>query len=451
MRNGLVCTTLATLLWLVAGLAHANSGSAAEATRLKLYAQLAEHNLLQMMLVVPRGNAGITKSSESGLRIAGNTLCVDMTPLTDELDTREVRELPEEARRQPIAAGEFYAAVRFDPPRLAKAQDDVNSYRSDLAATFSRFATAKFVKKITVELAQTGRGCTPDVIAVPALHFLRRPPTQQRPVSAWLERLQRQDVILIGTISTADLRAGRAQRLAGQTPERVGAALAANSATGAIANKPSVVAYGALRIEAGSFKTCYVSSDDPLPALASWAMADSDKVKRWMNATPATPKAIADLDAVLAEFRKPQAQRDCTLLVADTRTLARVSHQLERERYRPTLYAETASGEQILAAYGFRSLDELRFARDIGLDSGEQLALLRSLDIDTRAAYDKAVQRYSWQFGATKPDVRTLAAFVRDEREAHSRGTTVKELRAERAKREQDKPRRVSALSGPKT
>jgi hypothetical protein len=205
-------------------------------------------------------------------------------------------------------------------------------------------------------------------------------------------------------------------------------------------------AYGALRIESGRFRICYEASDDPLPQLAAWALADSDKVKRWMSASPETPKAISDLDAILAEFRKPAGQRQCTLLVAATAVIGRAKAQLERERLTPVSFPDTASATQVLSAYGFRNVEELRFARAIGADSGELFAQLRALGLDHRAGYDQALRRYSWQYGAAKPDAEGLAQFVRDEREASARGMSVKALRAERAKREDAKVRKVSGV-----
>jgi hypothetical protein len=150
----------------------------------------------------------------------------------------------------------------------------------------------------------------------------------------------------------------------------------------------------------------------------------------------------------VTEFLKPAAQRSCTLLVASTPVLAQVKAVLEREKRVVSLYPETVSGRQVLAAFGFSNIEEFSFARDIGIERGEQFAALRTLGLGTRASYNKALQRDSWQFGTTVPAAETLLSFVRDEREAAARGTTVKALRADRAEREERKSRKMKAASG---
>ena len=419
----------------------------AVAARTRLYAQLADHNLLQIMLVVPvgPGKTILVKHREGRWDISGDVLCVDVGALREEIETREVRELPEEARKQPIAAAEFYRAVRFEPPRLVGADED-RDHAADLTAALTRFAAAKFARKVAVDLAHGAAGCNPDAYAVPAIRFFKRAHAQPGQAT-WFVRMERGELVTLGTLGIGELRAARGQRLAMTPTGQPAGVRGADQVKRATASREDV-AYGALRIETGRFKICYAAGEDPLPQLVAWALADSDKAKRWMNATPETPKAIADLDAILADFRKPSHQRSCTLLVATTAALTRVKMQLEREKLVPALYPETVGSAQVLAAYGFRNLEELKFARDIGAESSELFALLRNLGLGHREGYDLALRRYSWQLGAAKPDAETLASFVRDEREAAAKGMSVKALRAERAKREDAKSRRVSAVSG---
>jgi hypothetical protein len=437
---------LAGVLLLATVPAWANSGSenASSVARARLYAQLADHNLLQIMLVVPTaaGKSKLTKSPEQGWKLSGDVLCVDLAPLGDEIDMRAMREFPEDARTQTIPAGEFYRAIRFDPPRPGK-HDDERDYRADMKAALTRYAAAKLVKKVTVELKQGAGGCTADVLAVPAIRFFKRAGTQ--PVAdSWVQRMERGDVAVLGQLSVAELRVALQQRVGGASGEHAKATPSADAAKRATVHD---MIYGALRVDTGRFKPCYVAAEDPLQQLVAWSLADSEKVKRWMRANPQTPKAIADLDSILADFRKPAAQRNCTLLVATTPVLAKVKAQLEREKLPVVVYPETASATQVLAAYGFRTIDELELARAIGIESGEQFAPLRSLGLDTRAGYDQALTRYAWQFGSRKPDAATLAAFVRDEREAATKAMTVRELHAERAKRAQTKSQRAASTS----
>ena len=415
----------ALLLLAFAVLPHSLGAKTAWAADVRLYAQLADHSLLQIMLVVPtgRGQTSLSKSRDSAWNSSSNVLCVDVGPLRKAIETHRVRELPEEAREQAILGDEFYRAVRFDPPRSI-ARDQDRDYAADLNAAFNRFITAKLVRKVTIELTYNGTGCTADVFAVPAIRFLKRANPQAK-YGSWLKRLERGDVVVLGMVSIAEVRAARIQRLA---------ALAAHSADGMAASVEDRV-YGALRVEPAQFKTCYLANDDPLPQLVAWTLSDSNAVKRWMKAAPETPKAIADLDVIITEFLKPAAQRNCTFLVASMPVLTQVKAVLERKKRAAMLYPETVSGRQVLAAYGFRSNEELLFARDIGIQSGEQFAVLRTLGLGTRTSYDKALRRYAWQFGSTVPDPETLASFVRDERKAAAEGTTVKALRAERAKR----------------
>lgn len=430
-----LCVSIVVLLTLLTASTSSNADPDRAAARARLYAQLAEHNLLQIMLVVPKtaGAANLSKRSDSGWTLHGDVLCVDVGALREEIETRDVREFPDEVRRQPIDAGAFYRAVRFSPPQLITPSDD-RDYVADLSAALRRFAHAKLVKKVAIDINQGGAGCAADAFAVPAIRFYSRANPLTRNAS-WLERLQRGDAVVLGLLTVAELRAATNERIAaGPTSMPRSVRVDRPDATNARAEE---TIYGALRIEPGRCKPCYVASDDPLPQLVAWTMADSAAVKRWMNGTSETPKPIADLDGILAEFRKPATQRNCTLLVATTPVLERVKSGLERDKFTPTLYPETASSKQVLAAFGFRTLEELRFARDFGVTSGEQFAQLRVLGLDTRAAFESAVRRYSWLFGNPKPDAETLAHFVRDEREAAARGMSVKALRAERSKREQ--------------
>jgi hypothetical protein len=431
----------ALLLPASAALPHGPGENAIRAAHARLYAQLADHSLLQIMLVVPSATSktSLSKSREGAWKSSSDVLCVDVSPLRKAIETHGVQELPGEARKQAIFGDEFYRAVRFDPPRLV-ARDQDRDHGADLNAALSRFAAAKLVRNVTIELNHNGTGCTPDAFAVPAIRFFKRANPQARPVS-WLKRLERGDVVLLGMLSIAELRSARVQREAAlvthgtEQAKRVG-----------LPNEDTV--YGALRVESAGFKPCYVADNDPLPQLVAWTLAGSKSVERWMKAAPETPKAIADLDAIVTEFLKPAAQCNCTLLVASTPVLAQVKAVLEREKRVAALYPETVTGRQVLAAFGFSSMEEFSFARDIGIESGEQFAALRTLGLGTRARYDKALQRYVWQFGTTVPDTEALLTFVRDEREAAAKGTTVKALRAERAKREERKFHRIKAASG---
>lgn len=275
---------------------------------------------------------------------------------------------------------------------------------------------------------------------MPAIRFQKRAGARVTQ-SSWAERLDRKQVAIFGMLTHGELKAARTQRLA----------TLQNRPSPAAPGEPSLsyfgteAQYGALRVDAKQFKPCYVAGDDPFPAMVAWSLMSSDKVKRWMSSTPETPKMIADLELVLGEFRKPAAQRQCSVLVAATAVLNRVKASLERDKIATALYAETASGRQVLSAYGFRNVEELRLARELGLEGGEQFAPLRTLGIDTRDAYGKAVERYMWSIGGQRPNVDLVASFVRDEREAVARGISVKALRTERARREEDKGRRVTA------
>lgn len=414
------------------------------AARLRVYSQLAHHNLLQITLVVPKGKANLSRGADGAWKLAGDILCLDVGPLRDEIETREVSAFPEEARKNPIVGGDFYRAARMEPPRLLPPDQDYD-FDADLNATFARFAMAKLAKKVISELNQSGAACIPDVIAVPAIRFHRQA-SSRGTQAAWLERMDRGDLVMLGMVSIADLRMARSQRIAARPGERPVATSRGDLVKPAAAAATESV-YGALRVDTGRFRTCYVSGEDPLLPLAAWIIADSDKVKRWVKAAPETPKMIADLDAVIAELRKSGSERQCTVLVGATSVLAKVKAALEHEKLAVSLYPETASAPQVLAAFGFRSVAELKFARDIGIDSGEQFNVLRALGLDTRVSYDKALVRYSWVFGSAKPDAETLAAFVRDEREAAAKGMTVKALRAEREKREGDKVRKITTAA----
>jgi hypothetical protein len=430
----------ALLLTASAALPNGSRENATQAARARLYAQLADHSLLQIMLVVPRGpgKTSLSKSREGAWNSSSDVLCVDVSPLRKAIETRGVRELPEDARKQAIPGDEFYRAVRFDPPRVV-ARDQDRDHGADLNAALNRFVTVKLVRKVTIELNHNGTGCTPDAFAVPAIRFFKRANPQAKHDS-WLKRLERGGAVLFGMVSIAELRSARVQGVA---------AVATHSTDQAkrVTAPAEDMVYGALRVESARFKTCYVASDDPLPQLVAWTLSDSKSVKRWMKSAPEAPKAIAELDAIVTEFRKPAAQRNCTLLVASAPVLAQVKATLARKNLIASLYRETVSGRQVLAAFGFRSIEEFSFARDIGIESGEQFAVLRTLGLGDRSGYVKALQRYSWEFGRTVPDAETLLTFVRDEREAAAKGTMVEALRAERAKREKRKTRRLNAAS----
>lgn len=408
------------------------------AQRVALYDRLTGHGLMQIALVVPKGRTSLTRSNEGGWRLAGDSVCFDAGPLAEEIETRDVFELPDEARRQSIAGREFYRAIRHQPPRILPPRQETD-FDADVGAALARFATAKLARKVFAEANQDGAGCIPDVVAVPAIRLQKRAGARTAQ-SAWSERMESGAITLLGMITINELRAARVQRLAASSRDGTGrvAAVAGQSLAGADAT------YGALRVDSGRFRPCYAAGDDPLPALVAWTLTGSEKVKRWMSATPETPKMIAAIDLLLGELRKPAAQRQCTVLVAAVPVLNRVKLQLEREKFAPALYPETATGRQVLAAYGFRNIEELQLARELGIESGEQFAPLRTAGIDTRDAYAKALERYMWSIGGRKPDAERLVGFVRDEREASARGISVKALRAERARREEDKTRKVT-------
>jgi len=435
---------LAAMLALAPGRALASPENERSAAQLRVYGQLTGHNLLQIMLVVPKERGNLARAADGSWRLAGDVLCVDAAALREDIDTRDIRELPVEARKLPLSGAEFYRSVRVDPPRLA-ASDQDRDLDADLAAAVSRFATAKLTRKIFAEVRLGAGGCVADVVAVPAIRFLKSVAAKPE-AGSWLARSERGEVAMLGMVTIAELRIARTLRLAGGAADRSRSGSVTSEASRSNGQGAETV-YGALRVDAGRFRTCYAAGDDPLLPLVAFTIAESDQVRRWMKAPSEPPKMIADVDLALAEMRKNSADRQCTVLVASTTVLARVKSALERDRHPVASYPEAASAQQVLAAFGFRSIAELKFARELGIESGEQFAVLRPLGLDTRPGYDQALKRYSWIYGNARPDTEALALFVRDEREAATRGMTVKALRAERARREEDKARKITSAA----
>jgi hypothetical protein len=399
---------------------------------------------IELLVPTGAGNSRLMRDMAGRWTLKGNNVCIGVKGLEERIDVKHIDVLPPELRKSTstISARTLYRAARFDPPRASQPGDD-QDYHADLAYGFASTLGRALGKVVQVGINTGGTGCAPDAHAVSSDRT--QPQYHPRPVKgSWLDKLQSGDAAVIGQVSMADLRRARSERLAAIEHEQKADA----DREHALFSTPDAgldAVYGILAVDTVRLRACYVASDDPLISTAARSFYRAQEIRDWVRAYPDGLHKMANLDEVLAEFSKASVYRKCNLFVGSGPTLGRLKEALERNRIPTVIHPMTFTGRKLLAGMGLRSLEELRFARSVGVKTSIQFEEMRKLGLDSPAGYEAAAGRHRRIGGDGKPDLDTLMAFVRDEREAAAQGKSVESFRAARAKQEEAQARTLAA------
>jgi hypothetical protein len=152
--------TSALLLSASAAVPHGVGEKATRAAHACLYAQRADHSLLQIMLAAPSATSktSLSKSREGAWNSSSDVLCVDVSPLRKAIETRGVRELPGEARKQARRGSWLQRLARGDVVLLGMVSiAELRSARVQREAAVATHATDQ-VKRVVVPAEDTVYG-----------------------------------------------------------------------------------------------------------------------------------------------------------------------------------------------------------------------------------------------------------------------------------------------------
>lgn len=332
---------------------------------------------------------------------------------------------------------------RSSAPKEPSASDDMKAV---LAHALERGFQKRFGKAVGVGL-DTGGGCHADATIVP--RAVLDASIGASLTSTWRAGVERGTVVELFTVSVADYRAARKSRAnAIEQWDQNMAALVDRLAKSPASGEQAL--YGAISVGGSSIRACYVndSASAPRHGVSLEAVLRSAEFKNFLPGSISSRTRFETIDALYADLQKSQGR--CTTLIGNGPSLAQLKTAIDRDKQlNGRLMPEPLSEARLLASHaeglGFKTPEAYLFGRSIDVAEAMQVSRLQTLGINTKEQFFTARKRLEQFDAASKPDVDALLQFLADEREATAGGKTVKVLRAERAKREDEEARRYMA------
>lgn len=466
-----------------------DGGASPQATLEAFLEAHAGHPGLDLVLLADVGRAGgaFQRGVGGGLVLVQKTFCVEAPLLYAEPERAPIplRALGEAGKGLPevVGARTAYGALAGSPASLvaARFREDAGDRRlspewslrfSSIASTIAAATREKFGAG-AVETVTIGPACSqsvasaqlvprvflqPDIeellapAADPQRRAVRAPTLRQRfpQVADQLARLGRGEFVEVASLDVAALRAVYARRseaedqkqqkqddfldeLANAAPAgagaRFGAILLGTDASRAAINH--AVRPCAVKPAGGEFP-------EDVSDLA--LVLRSDGIRNAVPGRAEPLRAFASLDELFIHLKR--ADRWCSVVVGNGRTIAALRGALERDRVAHAMvwHAITLAqlGEVKAGTLGYRAMEGRTalqawiFAGQIGNASPQVIQVLAELGIMAKPGYDEAMARLAAARGGDAADVPGLVGFLQDERAAQARGMTVGQLRAER-------------------
>ena len=449
----------------------------------------AGHRGLDLVLLADVGRAGgaFQRGVGGGLVLVQKTFCVEAPLLYAEPERAPIplRALGEAGNGVPevVGARTAYGALASSPASLvaARFREEAGDRRlspewalrfSSIASTIAAATREKFGAG-SVESVTIGQGCSqsvasaqlvprvflqPDIeeLLAPAADPQRRagraPTLRQRfpQVADQLARLGRGEFVEAASLDVAALRAIYARRSEAEDQKQQKQddfldELANSAPAGAGAR------YGAIVLGTDASRAAINHAVRPCavkPAGGEFPedVSDLALVLRGDGIRDAVPgraeplRAFASLDELFIHLKR--ADRWCSVVVGNGRTIAALRGALERDRVAHAMvwHAITLAqlGEVKAGTLGYRAMEGRTalqawiFAGQVGNATPQVIQVLAELGIMAKPGYDEAMARLAAARDGDAADVDGLVGFLQDERAAQARGMTVGQLRAER-------------------
>jgi hypothetical protein len=481
----------------VAGAASAGTAAAAAPDRAPARAGLSpveqrletiagNRNLDLLLMVSNSEMRGKLRKSVSGeWSLQGDSLCVDVGELVkadgiqipwsafSELGSRGAATEP---RLGDMRIQAFYQMLRFtparqyglrEPPRSGfsgptptvsagipsrsdapRPESDSADYWATLGTAFGIALQKRFGRPVQVSINLGGTGCGADLHAIPRM--LVDAAMGPKLSSRWKANLDAGQLQEIATVPIGDYRVARDTRQQGFAQ----AAKASDNLLRRLADSPATGAgalYGALGVGGSSIRACYVTPDaagTPRHGLSLESIMRSEAFARFQSGKPSSIRKFDSVDTLYADLQKRDGR--CTMVLGNGPTLATLKTAIDRDRQldgrlMPDPLDEAALLQVHAASLGFKDANGYLFGNSVGVRDAAQVTRLQELGITTAEQFAAARKRLEQTEPGARDNVDALIQLAADEREASAKGTSVKAIRTERARREDAEARRYAA------
>jgi hypothetical protein len=332
---------------------------------------------------------------------------------------------------------------RSNAPRELSSNEDTTAV---LAYALERGFQKRFGKSVRVGI-DTGASCIADATLMP--RAVVDPQHGARLTSKWRAGVERGTVFELFSISVAEYRTARQDWITaiGKWDQNVAGLverLAKSPASG------DQALYGALNVGNGNIKACFVTdaASAPRNGVSIEAVMRSAEFKNFLSGSISNRTRFDNIDALYADLQKSQGK--CTVIIGNGPTLATLKNAIDRDKQLDgRLMPAPLDEAKLLAAHaegiGFKNPESYLFGISIDVSDAMQVSRLQALGISTKNQFLTARKRLEQFESDSKPNVDALLQFLADEREATASRKTVKALRTERAKREDEEARRYMA------
>lgn len=381
---------------------------------------------------------------ELGQRTSGDMRLMGMYQALRFVPARQygLREPPRPGFSGPTPTVSAGIPSRSQAPR---AESDSADYWATLGQAFEAGLQKRFGRPVAVAINLGGSGCSPDAVAIPRL--LVDPAIGPRLSSRWAAGVEAGQLHEVATVPIADYRAAREVRQQGFAQ----AARASDALLKRLAASPPSgpeALYGAMGVGGSSIRACHVVADaagTPRHGLAVESVLRSEAFARFQSGRPSSLTKFDSIDALYADLQKRDGR--CTVVLGNGPTLAALKTAVDRDRQldgrlMPDPLDEAALLRVHAAALGFKDGASYLFGNAIGVRDAAQVSRLQQLGVANPEQFAAARKRLEQVEPGARENVDALIQLVADEREASAKGTTVKALRTERARREEEEARR---------
>ncbi|MCE2949857.1 MAG: hypothetical protein LXA50_22685 [Betaproteobacteria bacterium] len=438
-------------------------------------------NLDLLLLVSNREMRGTLRRSVSGeWSLQGDALCIDIGELVKADGIQIPWSAFSELGARPVSGDmriqSYYQALRFtparqyglrEPPRpgfsgptptvsagipsrsaAPRPESDSADYWATLATAFEIALQKRFGRPVRVSVNLGGTGCSPDAYAIPRM--LVDATMGPKLSSRWKANLDAGQLHEIATVPIGDYRVARDIRQQGFAQ----AAKAADGLLRRLADSPATGAgalYGALGVGGSSIRACYATPDaagTPRHGVSLEAVLRSDAFARFQSGKTSSIRKFDSVDALYADLQKRDGR--CTIILGNGPTLATLKAAIDRDRQLDGRLMPDPLDEAVLlqvhaAALGFKDSSAYLFGNSIGVRDAAQVARLQELGIASAEQFAAARKRLEQVEPGARDSIDALIQLAADEREASAKGTSVKAIRTERARREEAEARRHAA------
>lgn len=443
---------------------------------------VANNSLLDIVVLASAKKRDVIQRSIDGnWRVAGDRVCVDIRPLVQS-DGRAIplklfkeltatrKDVPAEVR--PLM---FYQMLSHTPakdesvpstarsgfsgptpvtasgipvkPRPASGPSKGDFLNSAIADGIEAGLVKTFGKNITVYYVTGSTGCNPDAYAVPRAYMDAN--TGPALSAQWRSGIDNGSLYELVAIPITLFRQAIAEKAATKVKDRQEVAAFTLRMAQSPENGEKAV-FSAINIGRGKIDACSVlpsETSTPRFGVPIEALMQTEQFKTFLPGRPSSHNKFNSIDELYVDLQLPNGK--CTVVLGNGPTIGKLKVAIDGDaqfdaRLMPQVVTEAQLIDTHARGLGFESSDMYLFALSVGIQDAQDVSQLNTFGIQTKQQYQAALKRLSDAGLGDSQTPSGLIAFLKDEKEAAVKRTTIQKLRAERATNEQAAIRRQS-------